>query len=148
MYAGFRMPVLNNFWVWDPSNPLRTTISCRAAQSLPQTDGYVSENTPVSWSSNGHAPLNPNIKNKEQSCTSRWAQQFFQQHLNSPELTGTQTTGAHASNGGSASSWACQGRSHISRSSIGICRNRNPIYLLPNTNTADLCTTGVQVHLA
>jgi len=37
------------------SNPLRAAISCRAAQSLLQTDGYVSENTPVSWFSNGHA---------------------------------------------------------------------------------------------
>jgi hypothetical protein len=37
------------------SNPPCAAISCRAAQSLPQTDGYVSENTPVSWFSNGHA---------------------------------------------------------------------------------------------
>ena len=29
------------FGVWGPSNPLRTAISCCAAQSLPQTDGYI-----------------------------------------------------------------------------------------------------------
>ena len=29
------------FGDWDPSNPMCTAIPCRAAQSLPQTDGYV-----------------------------------------------------------------------------------------------------------
>jgi len=123
------------------SNPPCAAISCRAAQSLPQTDGYVSENTPVSWSSNGHAPLNPNIKNKEQACTSRWTQQFFQQHLNSPELTGTQATRTHASNHCNASSWACQGQSQMSRNSVGISRSNSPIYLLPNIGIADPCRT-------
>ena len=47
------------FGVWGPSNPLRTVISCRAAQSLPQTDGYVSENTLLSRFSNGHAMPRP-----------------------------------------------------------------------------------------
>jgi hypothetical protein len=32
----------SRFGVWDPSNPLCTAISCRAAQSLPQTNGYIS----------------------------------------------------------------------------------------------------------
>ena len=36
--------------VWDPSNPLRAAILRHAAQSLPKTDPYVSENTPVSCS--------------------------------------------------------------------------------------------------
>ena len=39
--------IFRRLGVWDSSNPLRTAISCRTAQSLPQKDRYVSENIPL-----------------------------------------------------------------------------------------------------
>ena len=110
--------------------------------------------TADAWTSSGCGPQPLSIEHTEPACTPKSQTTFLFDSCALKSHTGagvcTQITAimsTHASTCCSASSLAWEGCHHILRSRTRICRSRTPTLLLPNTGTADLCTSDCHLRL-